>query len=86
MISDNASAVNVRISLNDGISTRNVFDFAREANGGGMSGVYDFVFYLNPGESLTAVSSDTAAKAIGSVRQVGTTTGELVNPAGFTPQ
>lgn len=86
VISDNAANVGVRLSLNDSLTTKNIYNWEREANGGGMSGVYDFVIYLNPGESLSAVSNDTSAKVEGSVRQVGTTTGDLVNPAGFTPQ
>ena len=76
----------MRLSLNDSLTTKNIYNWEREANGGGMSGVYDFVIFLNPTQSLSAVSNDTSAKVEGSVRQVGTTTGSLVNPDGFTPQ
>lgn len=86
VISDNAAGVGARLTLNNALTAKNIYNWERESNGGGMSGVYDFVIFLNPGESLSAVSNDSSAKLEGSVRQVATTTGTLVNPAGFTPQ
>ena len=86
VISTNAASVGCRISISDGTTVKNILQFEREANGGGSSGIYDVIIWLTGGESIEVSSNDTSAKLEGSVRQIATTNGVLVNPAGFTPQ
>jgi hypothetical protein len=47
---------------------------------------FDFVVYLQAGETLTAVSNNANCIVAGSIRQIATVTGELVNPAGFVAE
>ena len=75
------------IQLSDGISVKNIVEcnsirtnnVQREAAEGTL------VVYLDAGDSISCLSSDTRSPAFATARQVATTTGELVNPAGFTP-
>tara|TARA_R100000655_G_scaffold34440_1_gene67025 strand:- start:10 stop:543 length:534 start_codon:yes stop_codon:yes gene_type:complete len=46
---------------------------------------YDFIIYLNAGDSLEASSSDANTFTTGSIRQIADINGTLVNPSGFTP-
>ena len=73
------------VQISDGAETRNVWihQVPNTANQGAMSVDVDLTFFLRAGDSLIAHSETTNAKFGGSVRQVATVTGELVNPSGF---
>lgn len=47
---------------------------------------YDFIVYLNAGDTVEASSSDAKTVNTGSIRQIADINGTLVNPVGFTPQ
>jgi hypothetical protein len=42
--------------------------------------------YLNAGDTVSAISSNAALFLSGSIRQIATSSGTLVQPVGFTPQ
>jgi len=46
----------------------------------------DLIVFLRPGDSFTATSGNAAAQMFGSVRQVATVGGQLVQPSGFTAE
>lgn len=79
---------NCRFQLSDGLSTKIIYDVeffpAPDANTDVVT--VDFVVFLAAGESISAVSNSSQASIVGSVRQVATVNGDLVNPSGFTPQ
>lgn len=74
-----------RFSMSDGISSKVVWQLTADA-GGDYAVEFDFTVFLASGDDISAVSTTGDAFVSGSVRQVATSTGTLVNPAGFTPQ
>lgn len=74
---------NLTFSLSDGLSTKNIW---RTYTGAGGTLNFDFIVFLNSGDSLSAQSSGTSAFLSGSTRQVADVNGVSVNPIGFTPQ
>jgi len=74
------------ISVTNGLSTKKLYNWRLEANGGSMQQVFDFVVYLNADESLTQQTDDTSVQVHTNARQIADTNGNLVNPAGFNPQ
>ena len=87
VISNSGSVQEVTLDLTDGITTKKVWGWQCNTASAvlNFSESIDLVVYINPGESLR-VNCDSNCSAIGSSRQIATTTGELVDPAGFTPQ
>jgi hypothetical protein len=47
---------------------------------------YDYICYLRPGDTLSAISTNAFCTLSGSIRQVADNQGTLVPPLGFTPQ
>ena len=82
-VSTSATAPAADINMTDGLSTKTVIGFVRSANGGSQGGVYDFVVFLAPGESISATTNDTSVTIEGCSRQIATGDGTLVNPNGF---
>lgn len=82
------AAQNAIFQMSDGLSTKSVltFDAINGADTTPMANILDFVVFLGPGESISAISNANSCVISGSSRQVATVTGELVNPAGFQPQ
>lgn len=74
-----------RFTMSDGLSTKTVWQITADS-GGDYAVQFDFTVFLNSGDSITADSTSSDALMFGSTRQVATSTGTLVNPAGFTPQ
>jgi len=78
----------VRLAMDDGLSTKNVWQLVW----GGTSTVYsgavgfDLTFFLEAGITLNAISNDGSCFISGSARQIADVNGVLVNPSGFTPQ
>lgn len=83
-----AQTNNNRFTMTDGLSTKNIWTHEVTGAGGtaGSAVTFDFIVFLRSGDSISAVSTSTAAKIAGSSRQVATVTGEVVYPVGFTPQ
>lgn len=82
---DSATAITLKMSLTDGLSTKDFLDFSSLATGYNQYDVlsYDFIVFLDSGESLTATSSNILSKLTGSTRQVASKDGTLVTPSGF---
>jgi len=71
-------------TMTDGLSVKNVYVFRLDS--GITSAVterFDFIVFLAAGESISAISQDTNSSCVGSVRQIATGDGTLVNPNGF---
>lgn len=86
---DGTNTSTVIFTLSDGLSSKVIYQTGTISTGAVNfdTGSYDFVVYLNAGESLNG--QETAGgygKLIGSVRQIADTNGNLINPAGFNPQ
>jgi hypothetical protein len=47
---------------------------------------FDLIIFLNTGETISVITNDNLALIDGSIRQIATSTGTLVQPSGFTPQ
>jgi hypothetical protein len=84
--STNSATVTADINMSDGLTTKTIIGFRREAQGGQSVQLFDFVVFLRSGDSISAVTTDTVAQIEGSSRQIADVNGTLVNPSGFTPQ
>tara|TARA_R110000824_G_scaffold107438_1_gene253743 strand:- start:175 stop:717 length:543 start_codon:yes stop_codon:yes gene_type:complete len=83
-----SSDVFVQIFLNDGASVKQIYGWNKGSAVSYNSSIidsYDFIVFLNSGESVRVIAS-TDALAVGSVRQIATINGTLVNPVGFTSE
>lgn len=74
-------------SLSDGLSTKIIAEMEVPPTTNNFAvWTYDFIVFLGSGESLSAFSSGSDVRMIGSTRQVATVTGTTVNPDGFTSE
>jgi hypothetical protein len=85
-LSTNAATKTGKISMSDGVSTKDLLTWIGEANSGSMSWSFDFNIFLESGDSITATSNDTGMVVHGSSRQIADVGGILINPIGFNPQ
>jgi len=79
----------VDFSISDGLSTKKIWEFSvpDSATADSFSAVtIDFVAFLRAGDTLSVTSAGLEARCAGSVRQIATVNGTLVNPVGFSPQ
>jgi hypothetical protein len=76
------------LQMSDGLTTKNVWELklSNTSDQHLLQATFDFVFFLNTGDSLSAISSTTRAIISGSSRQIADVNGDLVNPSGFSPQ
>lgn len=74
-------------NLSDGLGTKKVWEMTAFADSVDVTFAvpFDFVIFLNAGESCSVISNANG-RNVGSVRQVADINGNLVNPAGFSPQ
>lgn len=75
--------------MSDGIATKDIWLHIVPGSGSAdsFSNIeFDLIVFLRAGDSLSAVSSSAATRIAGSHRQIADVSGNLVNPAGFTPQ
>ena len=86
--SSSSTGVSNIIQMSDGFSTKNIWSLvASQASGDiGLSNNFDFVVFLDTGESISAISNNADATCSGSSRQIANVNGVLVNPSGFSPQ
>jgi len=77
-------------NLFDGSSSKVILEAAIAAPSSGAQednlGIYDFVVYLNAGDSLRATNTSTTVELNCTVRQVATVTGTLLVPNGFVAE
>lgn len=75
-----------RIQLTDGVTTKVIW--AVTTDSGGTSDItepFDFIIFLASGESCS-LSASSSEEMNGSIRQIATSSGTLVQPSGFTPE
>tara|TARA_E500000081_G_scaffold147339_1_gene171483 strand:+ start:680 stop:1213 length:534 start_codon:yes stop_codon:yes gene_type:complete len=82
------SSETASFSFSDGATSKDmtVFNFPLTNDNQHETELFDFVVYLNAGESFVGTSSNTPVILNGCTRQIATINGVLVNPVGFTPQ
>lgn len=82
-----SSTQSVAITMTDGATTKILYAAVVKATGATNDGLqtldFDKIFFVNAGETLS-ITSSSEAQFIGSVRQIATKNGTLVNPTGFT--
>lgn len=78
-------AIDGGFDMSDGLSTKTIFELVAgtNLNEADTNTQYDFVVFLRPGDSLTAVSSNGQCTNTGTTRQVATGDGTLVQPNGY---
>lgn len=83
-----ATQVDGRFDMSDGLSTKSVWQAGTITNGQfpAFSVPFDFVVFLDSGDSITGVSTGGEVIIAGSVRQVADLNGDIVNPSGFVQQ
>jgi len=75
----------VSVNLTDGSSTKLIAQYSASSSGFYQNLPFDLIVFFAAGESMNVVANANARYG-GSVRQVATIDGTLVNPVGFTPQ
>ena len=72
--------------IEQGGVTKNVWSLFTPSTAaqGAMAVLLDLTIFLTPDDTLNIVSSNDAVALSGSIRQVATVSGELINPVGFT--
>ena len=85
IFSASGATVSNSLELSDGFSTKRVFQHTVRGEGGnsGTSVPIDYIFFLAAGETLTGISAAITGYLVGSIRQVATGDGTLVQPSGF---
>lgn len=82
-----ASSQSVKFSMTDGATTKTLYEFEIIATGATDVVInqldFDKIFFLRAGDTLS-VQTSSVSRFDGSVRQVATVNGTLVNPSGFT--
>tara|TARA_Y100000356_G_C11251438_1_gene287321 strand:+ start:1063 stop:1599 length:537 start_codon:yes stop_codon:yes gene_type:complete len=75
-------------TMTDGLSTKTIWAMTLESGSSTrfLPAQYDFVVFLDSGESISIVSNSGNVHSSGSARQVADINGELVNPSGFVQQ
>ena len=81
-----ATAGTLKLTMSNSLTTKDVWQINADNNSGtpGLSGVIDYIFFLDTGDTLSAESSGNSFRMSGSVRQIADRYGNIVNPAGFT--
>ena len=67
------------IKITDGVTTKKVFNFSG-GNTANTTEFFDFVVFLEAGDTLQAQTTNTSGLIYSTTRQIATITGELVNP------
>jgi hypothetical protein len=85
---DNNNAVSAEISINDGSSTKQLYELVANAASTSAltSETLDITVFLRAGDTLRATSSETTVYVRGCSWQIADVNGNLQNPSGFTPQ
>ena len=76
------------IQLSDSLSTKNIVECTSKVTNNVDQSTANgtLIVYLDAGDSISCVSTSVRSVAFATARQVATTAGVLVNPAGFTPE
>ena len=79
------NAGDVTVQLNDGATVKEIFRYFTSSGSTGDNYSIDILVYLDTGDSVEVISNPTSAFTA-TVRQIADTNGNLINPAGFSPQ
>jgi hypothetical protein len=81
-------SVQASFSMSDGISTKLIWgiDVVGTGTDAQVSEQFDYMVFLRPGDSISCTSNNAAAVIRGTVRQIATSNGTLVDPVGYQPQ
>ena len=81
-----ASGTGNSFTMSDGLSSKTVWEhFAPAVSDGATQSIqFDFIAFIDSGDSISAVSSNSEGYISGSSRQVADVSGNLVNPDGFS--
>ena len=82
VIADSSSNIDGKIQLTDGTTTKTILRYFIFDSSNGQAKVFpfDFIVFLEAGQSIQGVTDSTSAILVGVSRQIATITGELVNP------
>lgn len=84
---DPAAARTALFKMSDGLASKNLWVMEAPAGATGLiTQNFDLTYFLRSGDSLSAETTSTDCTMAGSIRQVATLTGELINPTGFNPE
>jgi hypothetical protein len=88
LVNSTSSARDVKFQITDGSTTKVIWKMEVLGKSTQDNAIcpFDFTVFLAPGDTLQANDNGGGGFLGGSVRQVATVTGELVNPSDFTPQ
>ena len=78
-----------KFTFSDGLSTKDLWQHAISSAGSNVGSTaiqFDFIAFLQTGDSVTANSGQNRGFMQGSTRQIADVNGVLVNPSGFSPQ
>lgn len=81
---DSTTAAQLRLVINDGTSTKTIFDLAGASNRVPLIGIVPPVVFLRSGDSLQGISSSSGGTLRVSWRQIADVNGTVVNPLGFS--
>lgn len=84
---NSTAAQTCSFSMSDGLSNKTLFTYSTMAalNQDSFNCIpFDFIVFLDSGDSLSAVSGAATSLLAGSTRQVADISGNLVNPDGFS--
>ncbi len=76
----NEAVVTCQFELTDGIASKIIIKFNYNGGTTPLIQSYDFIVFLEAGESLVGVSGSTASLLSGTTRQIADIAGNLVNP------
>ena len=83
----NAVDQTATFTMTDGLSTKTIWGmYSDQGTTGSMTEQFDFIVFLDTGDSISGVASTADMRIIGSSRQVATVNGTVVLPSGFSPQ
>ncbi len=85
LISSASADPQTKFRLSDGFSNKDIWKHIniQSSAGNNNSIQYDFIVFLTTGETISGDSNNTGATLAGSVRQIATGDGTLVNPSGY---
>ena len=84
-----STTVNASFDMSDGLATKQIWQqniTLPAANYGSNLAFYDFTVFLRANDVLSATTNTTLARLAGVSYQLADINGNLVNPAGYTPQ
>ena len=70
----------VQVNLTDGVTSKTVLTVNADSASQVGNEYYDFIVFINSGESVSVQSNSTNISFVGVSRQIADITGELVNP------